>query len=295
MKSVLIIGGLSTERDQTAYGQFFSEFISDYHFDMANFDELVFSLSPQNFSIKASKLDKEVSEYDLVIFRGKINECRDLAYAISIYLKHLKVPFFNDYSYYHYRSSNKLMQTAFFFKEKANFVDTYLALNIDDFKNTIKEKLKYPFILKDTMGSHGENNFLINNEAELNNAFADHPEIGFIAQPFHPNTCDYRILILGDQKPIVIKRMAKENSHLNNTSQGGGAEIIDNFPVRVIEEAKSLAAKAGMVLAGVDILPDAETGEHFVLEINSQPQILTGAFVEQKQEAIKNLLKDYLN
>lgn len=293
MKSVLIIGGISTERNNFQYGQFFTEFIKDYYFEAANYDELSYIITPSKFSILVTKLGKEISEYDLVIFRGRLLQNHRFAYVISLYLKHHGTPFFNDYSFY--RSSSKLTQAAYFFEQKVPFVDTYFSLNKDDFKKIISDNLSLPFVLKDDTGSHGENNFLIKSKAELNQKLNKENELTYIAQPYHANTHDYRVLVAGAQPPLVIKRIAGRGTHLNNTSRGADAELVNELPQRLIKTSKRLAERLGMSLAGVDILPDSQTGEYFFLEINSQPQILTGAFVEEKRVAIKKLLNNYLN
>lgn len=294
MKKVLIIGGLSTERDQTKYGQFFSEFIKDHSFDMANFDELAFSVQPNEMKIICTKLDTEVKDYDLVMFRGRLLAHRDLASVVCTYLKYYNVPFFNDYLLQ--RSSNKLVQAAFFFEQKVAFPQTFFAMNSSDLKQLLATTgISWPIILKDVWGSHGENNFLVKSEDELDKILSDNRDLSFIAQPYHPNSCDYRVLIMGDQKPLIIKRMAGGGSHLNNTSQGGSAELLDELPAELIAQAKQLAENSGMVIAGVDILPDSKSGQHLFLEINSQPQILTGAFVDEKHAAIKKFLNDYLS
>lgn len=288
MSKVLILGGLSTDEDRSEYGQSLSKFIDGHEFDVANFDELTFSIGPSKFSIIVSKLGKELLSYDLVMFRGAVRGHRDLAYIISRYMSLHNKQFFNDYSVY--RSPTKLAQAAYFFEQKVPFVNTYFALNSVDYRQLIDDNLNYPFILKDNVGSHGQNNFLIKSPEELEEKLKNNSTIQFIAQDFHPNECDYRVLVMGDIKPLIIKRKAANGSHLNNTSQGGAADLVEDLPGELLAQSIRLAKNAGMMLAGVDILPNLETGTHYFLEMNSQPQILTGAFVTEKLNKLALLL-----
>jgi glutathione synthase/RimK-type ligase-like ATP-grasp enzyme len=115
-----------------------------------------------------------------------------------------------------------------------------------------------------------------------------------LAQRYHPNDGDYRVLIMDGREPLVIKRTAAGGSHLNNTSQGGSAEL-DELPVGLLEQSKSLAKELKMTVAGVDILRDKQTGEMLFLEVNSQPQLLTGAFVDKKKKLFGDLLGSILD
>jgi glutathione synthase/RimK-type ligase-like ATP-grasp enzyme len=97
-------------------------------------------------------------------------------------------------------------------------------------------------------------------------------------------------LIIGNDDPLVIKRTAAEGTHLNNTSQGGSAELMAELPEEVISFAKKIASELKMTIAGVDALQNKDTSEYFFLEVNSQPQLVTGAFVPEKIERLKQFL-----
>ena len=114
-----------------------------------------------------------------------------------------------------------------------------------------------------------------------------------LAQKYHQNDSDYRVLVMGDLKPLVMKRTAASGSHLNNTSQGAKAEL-SNLPKHLLEQSQSLAKELKMTIAGVDILKDKTTGEMLFLEINSQPQLLSGAYVSDKKKLFNDLLDSIL-
>jgi len=46
-----------------------------------------------------------------------------------------------------------------------------------------------------------------------------------------------------------------------------------------------------MTISGVDVIVDKNTNKHYFLEVNSQPQLMSGAFVEEKAQ----LVADYFD
>jgi glutathione synthase/RimK-type ligase-like ATP-grasp enzyme len=137
---------------------------------------------------------------------------------------------------------------------------------------------------------------LVRTHEELEKILAHSPNIKFIAQSYFPNKCDYRILCAGDSE-LVIRRTAVGNSHLNNTSQGGSAELVASefLPVKAIEEAHLIASSLKMSIAGVDLLYNEETQEYSFLEVNSQPQLKSGAFTKEKQQLVSGFLRSLLD
>jgi glutathione synthase/RimK-type ligase-like ATP-grasp enzyme len=291
MKKLVFLGGLSTDdiSTRTPYAEEFSKELPDYQISGLCFDDLLVSFAPGKFSIK-DRSGNELKDYDLVIFRGKLRRHLGLAYIISSYLIENKVRSFNEYSLY--RPMPKLAQTHLFYQLGLPFIETLFSLDPDRLAEAA-ESLSYPLILKDNYGAHGENNFLIKNREDLSRRLQN-TGAEMLVQKYHQNDSDYRVLVMGDLKPLIIKRTAASGSHLNNTSQGAKAEL-DNLPKRLLEQSKSLAKELKMTVAGVDILKDKTTGEMLFLEINSQPQLLSGAYVDDKKKLFDDLLNSILD
>lgn len=117
----------------------------------------------------------------------------------------------------------------------------------------------------------------------------------YIVQQYIPNDCDYRVLLLGDEC-MVIRRMADGDSHLNNISAGGSAEIVDKdtLPPSVHERCRTIMRHGGLEWAGIDVVQHREGGEYFFLEVNSLPQLDSGAFREEKAELLAAYLHSVL-
>lgn len=153
------------------------------------------------------------------------------------------------------------------------------------FKNN--PPIAYPIVAKaaDTFG--GKMNFLAHNYGELKKAISQHKDQFFVIQEFIPNECDYRVLVMGGKIEFVMKRYrgADDATHVNNTSAGGQGEFV---PVNELSEqmqADALLAAATTLrsdFAGVDLMVNNETGEHYILEVNEAPAIQTGYMPDYK-------------
>lgn len=298
-KKILVLGGLTSDEGESEildnYSSFFSWGIKDVEATYAHFDQLSFVFSKERFEIYDHFNERGLEDYDLIIFRGKIRASSELAYCVSRYCDIKGIAYFNDYKLY--RSPTKILQTLTFYELNTHFIKTLYSSSSEILKEIIKKELDLPFILKDTVGSHGNDNYLVRSYEELDEILAKSPDIKFIAQSFFPNKCDYRMLCIGD-RTLVIRRSAVGESHLNNTSQGGVAEIVEDgyLPEHTFIEAHRIASELGMGIAGVDLLYDEDTGAYGFLEVNAQPQLATGAFPETKREMVSayvaSLLED---
>ena len=165
----------------------------------------------------------------------------------------------------------------------------------------IVAELGLPFILKDTKGFKGQNNYLVDTKAAFDRIIRQSADLGvwLLAQEYIANDLDYRLLVLGGQLVLAIKRErvgGASSSHLNNISQGGKAELVDiaSFPSSLINSVVAATRLLRLQIAGVDIIQDKKTKLWYCLEVNQSPQIYTGVFIEEKQAAIAKYLSQRL-
>ena len=128
---------------------------------------------------------------------------------------------------------------------------------------------------------------LISGVLRLAGILQKQPDLQFMAQEFIANQGDFRVLLMGPEVAI-IHRQSQGDSHLNNTSVGGQATLIptNDFPTEVIEESRKFAELCEYEISGVDVIFDSSTNKHYFLEINSQPQLMTGAEVPLKSHML---------
>lgn len=298
MQRILIVGGHSSSNTDVeelkAFGGGIAQSSNNATCDTTTADALYFVIAPGEFRVHTANDGSTLEAYDLVILRNKMRTYSNIAYLLSRYCAVQGKAFFNDYSQYF--PATKVAQAAVFYEQAVPFIKTVYSMDRTTLASAIKKELSLPFILKDSQGAKGASNYLVQTFAQLQEILKQEPDVDFIAQSYLPNDCDYRILLLGSQV-LVIKRQGKGDSHLNNTSLGGDAVLVDvsDFPAEIIAYARRLAASMGLTIAGVDVMPHKDTGEYYVLETNAQPQIFTGAFLDEKQQAMTAFLKEFNN
>lgn len=293
----LLIGNKETsdnvEAYYTEYDNFFRDAIATT--DVASqithtlFDDLHISIGDGEFAIINTRDGKTLDEYDAVLIRGKaFRSYFDVVRAISRYCALHNTPVINDYK--GFRDSSKLAQALQFFE-----LDIPVAKSVYVTRAVLEQKVPlgfdFPCIMKATFGAHGNDNYLVKSMDEAKEIAAKDVSKKFVLQRFVPNDNDYRILVIGDET-LVISREANENSHLNNTSQGGSAELAmaETLPEWVLNDAIKVSRHLDMTFAGVDVLADKNTGDYFFLEVNSQPQLMSGAFVDEKKKIVGRYL-----
>lgn len=303
MKILLI--GASKNPNTVAVGAYYQQYVDFFKRSAAStsrdcvietclFDDLIISVGDGKFNIYNSHNKQQLSEYDVFILRGDdfrrqmdiigtINEYANLNNIISIN-RHDGV-----------RDSSKLLQAVHFHMLGIPVARTLL-LNSVTLDGINELDWSFPCIMKAVHGSHGNDNYVVHDVAEVRSIVERQANKRFVLQRLIPNKGDYRILIIGDDA-IVIGRTAVEGSHLNNTSQGGEAVLIENSQLSdvVLDNAKRIMKYYGMTIAGVDVLADESTGEYFFLEVNSQPQLMSGAFVAEKEKLIGALFDKLSN
>lgn len=290
---ILLIGNEGPHTDPNAYYNQYKAFFeraiaharSDNTIEYTLIDDLVISVGDGEFSIYDTRHKADLADYQLIIIRGEgFRLLYGVLKAISSYAKLKNIPVINDYS--DFRDSSKLTQAVQFFETGLPVArSVYVTPAVLDEKAPLG--IDFPCIMKATFGSHGNDNHLVHSMAEARDIAAKSPHIHFVLQRFVPNNNDYRLLIIGDET-LAISRLAAEGSHLNNTSQGGQAVLAsaDDLPADVIQDARKIMRHLGMTIAGVDVLADKNSGEFFFLEVNSQPQLMTGAFIDEKAKAV---------
>lgn len=263
--------------------------------EVRHYSELEFIIGDGENDVKISGTDRSVLSYDFVYFRtfvGFMEQAVSLAHILS---KHEKQFFCSELLIH--LTTTKLAQYAILSVNNIPLPRTvyiHPTMYESAFEN-IREVLAVPFIMKAVDGKGGNNNFLVESKEQFQEIYQTHPKIDFIFQKFIPNSGDLRVLIVGSEIRLVINRARVDDStHLNNTSQGASAKLLDKGELTDQVQALSLSAAAALKreIAGVDVMFEETTGKPYILEVNSSPQIGSGAFVDEKIEVFVDLFKN---
>lgn len=131
------------------------------------------------------------------------------------------------------------------------------------------ENAKYPFVIKDKLGSHGSHVFKIKSKSDLDNVFVKgYEKKDLLVQEFQESGFDLRAIVLGSSVLGIMKRTPQPGNFLSNFSQGGSVEKYEGSD---IEEIKEIAIKTAkhfyLDFCGVDIMRGND-GNWKVLEVN---------------------------
>jgi glutathione synthase/RimK-type ligase-like ATP-grasp enzyme len=295
LNKVLLIGGISSnQKDQDTKQEqlaFMEHVLGEQtHCYMAFMDDLRYTLAPGKFQVYDTRNEIDLNEIDVVFIRGMERVPVSAAYYLSRYCTWAGKSCISDYSIY--APANKVAQAVLFVEYGVPFLSTIYSPNSARLTKEAEASFGYPYILKASVASHGNYNYLIRSSQEAHETITANPTIDFLAQEFCPNNYDYRLLILGSGH-LLFKRQGDADTHLNNTSKGAQAtKSADILPAHIVQQARELAKALGLMLAGVDIIPHRETGELYFLEVNLQPQLRTGAFLDEKKVLLRQLFKD---
>ena len=253
-------------------------------------DEILIYAESDNLRVHDGRNNQDLSAYDVVVVRGHgFGSFVDVMATITLYAKQHGIKMINEYSTV--RDVSKLLQNVHFQQDGMKIPRT-LYVNKGLFEHQDWVEWRFPSVMKLVDGSMGKGNYVVNSWEDVKQNFTKDLSGRYILQEFIPNDGDYRLLFAGDEL-LAFKRTGTSESHVNNTSQGGSAELVDvtEIPRVIIEQAQRISRQYGMTISGVDVMKHKETGDFYFLEVNMQPQLATGAFPQDKQALVTRLLK----
>lgn len=250
--------------------------------------QLLFRISDGEVFITIQPHNISLQDFQHIIIRGSVQAHSDIVHSVALFARYQKIPCWN--GYVHIFARSKLSQAVRMALLGVSTPDTIFSLDREVEKNAIYQHISFPCIVKDWLGTRGANNYLVKSRQELSEVLKD-SRCYFISQQFIPSDGDYRYLRIGSEA-MVISRKAS-GSHLSNTSKGGKAEIVGAsvIPPQAVEQAVRYANSLELFIYGADIIFDTRDNDRFYfLEFNWQPQILSGAFVKEKQAMMQRAL-----
>ncbi len=293
-RRVLIVSSIASDNVRR-FTEGVEALIDDVIVDRTTYDNLSFSIQDEKSKVTIMPSGLDISDYDIVHFKTSVQ--RDVTAALARYLRHKGVRVLDDIVQY-FPTTSKLYQYSILSTHDIKVPNSLFmmpATLVRSYERYV-EMLSLPFVLKGIHASKGQLNEVIRSESDFKRVASQalKEEQYLIGQAFVPNEGDYRILVLGRQISLVIYRSRKDDStHLNNTSQGGTAALVDvnTLPSKVQIDSLSAATVMGRDVAGIDMVQDSASGEWYCFEVNDGPQIATGAFIQEKQQAFAEYLQ----
>lgn len=265
-------------------------------FTSVNLKNLEFIIGSEESQVRIAKTKRDIADFDMVYFRVFLSSF-DLGAAAAQYLQSKNVPFMDRSLLRHHRTFNKLHQLIGLQSMGVKVPKTIFVMNakLPSTYKSLTRELGSPFVLKDIYGKRGRNLFLIKDKAAFLKAcaLAEEQNLELLAQEFIPHEGHYRLIILGKRLELVIFMMHRLSGPRLRKEVERGRAILKNesvLPGPARQMAVTAASVADVEIAGVDLVQDSKTGVWYCLEVNENPQLVSGSFIEQKEK----ILADYL-
>lgn len=249
---------------------------------------LSYLISNERVKIRDHRNHMNLEDYDFVYFR-KAGSAMQQMQTCAYYLRDRGVPFWDE-ELLRANSRNKLTQMIMLQRSGLPIAPTLFCRNRARLLRLVTKRhadlFPFPIILKATGGSRGDANYLIENQEMLLETVKQEAHRSFMVQAYIPNDGDHRFFVAGGVLCGVIGRRPADGGHLSNTSKGGQAELLelDTFGKEVAAQSVQAAQLFGRNVAGVDIMFDKRTGQHYFLEVNRAPQIERASFEDEKAQ-----------
>lgn len=298
-KALVLVNHVPKDKDNSLnYGEFHrrlqAEIGDDVDLTMAALKEFRFDIGVADTAAWIPERDIDVRDFDMVVFRLWSDQ-PERAAALAHYARHKGIGYVDSSAALGRGSKAACAMSRWSAGVSVPITIFGTHKHIREYMQDPKAELLFPCILKNISGRKGRDNHLIHDVSELQDTLEENADIDFVLQEFVPNHGDYRFLVFGRYIRCVIHRSSEEQTHLSNTSQGGQAQLRDpkEFSRQVRHDVLRVAALEGVEMAGVDVMFDATTGQHYVLEVNRSPQLLTGAFPDEKIAAFGRFIRHH--
>lgn len=196
----------------------------------------------------------------------------------------------------------KSLETKLLIENNIPTPKTYFA-SLKKIRNRGYQIFGFPFVIKGTIGKQGHAVWSPKNKEELNElheSLREKEKMGarFLAQEFIKASQRERILVIGEKAVAEITRPTRwRRRFLKKDEKGDVKQGIKKGIAPVPKEDADIAVKAskslGIEVGGVDLIREDETGNPYILEVNSAPRwesIKKDTEVEVEKEIIKYLL-----
>lgn len=296
MKRILILGrkNVGEKNDAQSLAAAIAGQSADLHVTGLYLEDVVIDVRQNEVKIflHGGTQTEEITQYDKVILINWSHNrlYTDLAHSIAYAASKGGIEVWNK-ELVSARSSTKLSQLVRLSYESVNIPHTLFSLT-QDLLQPYSDSLNVPFVAKDPLASRGRSNYLCQDWDDLLSNSDD--STSYLLQEYIPNDkSDLRMFVAGGKTELIIRRHGSGESHLNNVSQGGTAEIVamTDIPASLLDQTNAIAKHFERELCGIDFMLHETTGEYVFLEINTTPQIVNGVYVNEKAAALARALE----
>lgn len=240
-------------------------------------DLVVFTQHPFAYAPKRLKTEAELYDLSIKIISYKNVDLNNLPKASSVILREpdAKKNIYdlrdNILKYYDTKNSKILNRDSYLtwsILDKITQTIEFEKGDVPHIKQLKIEDAKYPFILKNKLGSHGDSVYKITSKKDLDVILQKHKIDDLLIQEFQTSGFDLRVIVLGSRVLGIMKRTPREGEFLSNFSQGGFVEMYKGDDTDLIQDIALKTAKHFKLdYVGVDLMKGNDNNWK-VLEVN---------------------------
>lgn len=244
-------------------------------------DLLVFTQHPKAYAPKRFEIEAKLQGFTLQVLNYSKIDLNSLPEAKAVILRepdHKKNIYkLRDDILNYYVSTNAKVLNAESYKkwsvlDKITQHKEFVKANIPRIRLQKLSETKFPYIVKNKLGSHGDSVYKITCKEDLEKVLKKHKLKDLLIQEFQTSGFDIRIIVLGGRVLGIMKRTPREGEFLSNFSQGGEIESFNGFSkmnagASVIQIATKTAKHFKLDYVGVDLMLN-NNHEWVVLEVN---------------------------
>ena len=265
--SVLAIGINTTAKEKILIQEKLME--SDINMDTASIKDTIFSIV--DGKIYTDIKNKDLRSYEYVWIQSGWKTTH-MAYLLHLCLEAENIQ--HNMTNVH---DTKLSDIFFLASKGVSVPNTYFhnGSKMDEVGVDEIEKIcGLPCIYKTSLGSLGNNVYLIENKCEMKEMIKSIGKFNrYIFQEYIPNDFDYRVIIANGSPTSVCIRRRVNDGFRNNVALGATEQFIgvNNVSKDILELAVNASNALSLNWAGVDIVTSKSSGKNYVLEVNRRP------------------------
>lgn len=261
------------------------------------FSDLIFEIDGKEVKVKLGSQD--ITDFDLVCFRGVGSDFLTLAGNLAICLDHFKIEYI-DTTFSQIGPFGSKMTALLKLSLAGLPVIPSFYCQQDKIKSQVDyivAKFGFPMVAKELSQQLGRGVFLLKKRKDFDFLKKVDPKDQFMFQKFYPNEEEYRFLVLDNQVAVAERKIRTDSQEFrSNVALGAKEEFLDIK--QIPEEMKRMAIKAAKVLAyqvaGVDILIDSRNQKRWLLEANRGPGLTYELDVSPELPALASFFADKL-
>lgn len=190
-------------------------------------------------------------------------------------LKTSGIPMINSYAAFEYDFSKKL--TGFRLSEMGIATPEIYLSSTNPIREPlpVREKIKYPCIIKPDCGGRTTLTHILKSESDLRAIARKLPDIEFLFQEYiePASNCIHRIEIFGPgdkSSNMAAFRRSIDREGLSAYSRGATYEKINEIDPVIIEIIRNIMLEMDLKVASFDLIQD-KNGKYYVIDINATP------------------------